>query len=465
MPRSGVKPFDKFVTQFKAVKEAAAAAHVCVKVQPPEAETDGSIQPDYVYQEGVLLCRPTDEEGRDLRDVISGNAPVAEFEAVADGRLLKAHLRKGESARKAMEDLDLCEPHRRPRGLPLDSVTHNHVVSICHVSLCPADEPYPVPPGVDPQPPLGELDAGLGVRIDIIDTGLDQQWTSLLETAAIDNFELNVKPETIPRLGTGTPTEYIMEYEGHGTCITGVVQRVAPAARVRVFNDLKWAGATTEDDLRRALTESLCREPDIISLSAGGRTHKCRPHLGLDPFYDDLKANGKTLLVAAAGNEGGTDEFWPAAYAGRRYAVHPPAVVSVGALREDGLGRACFSNFGPWVTVFEAGERLVNAFPNGNYRYVDAPALRCRYHDPALYCPCTCVTAPPQHARVSFDNSLARWSGTSFATPYVAARIAVHMKKTGAKTARSAAADLLDNHRECIHDAADAEHLHLLRAG
>jgi hypothetical protein len=73
------------------------------------------------------------------------------------------------------------------------------------------------------------------------------------------------------------------------------------------------------------------------------------------------------------------------------------------------------------------------------------------------------MTAPPQGAQVDFDNNLARWSGTSFATPYVAARIAVHMERTRQWNARLAAKDLLTHHVDVISDETDGECLPVLR--
>jgi subtilisin family serine protease len=469
----------------------------------------------------VLLAKPLpgDVKGVALRNAIIEEANRAggdrrvdagEIELLAGGRLFKVHLKAHEDRFEARTALDrIAEPTvnaaLRNRGIDPDSVTHNHVVSICHTSLCPADEPYPVTGRPDRTPPRGRPGDGRGVNIRVIDTGLIKGWRKLLDPKHVqpgpstlsvccasrtdernstspspccaprttDGAVLVHEPKTHRSNGTRVQNitikdEYthkkvtlIREYAGHGTFIAGIIQQVAPSAMVHVTNDMRWAGATTEACLGEALLDALRPEgqpvPDIISLSAGGRTRGGARHLGLDPFYKKLKASD-TLLVAAAGNDGDAEPFWPAAFADRRFATDPPAVISVGALREDGRGRACFSNYGQWVSVYESGERYVNAFPSGSYRYVDPPTRRCWYHRPALYCPCTCMTAPPQQAQVHFDG-LARWSGTSFATPHVAARIAAYMSRTGLTNARSAAAELLAEQCGRITDVAD--HLRL----
>lgn len=115
-------------------------------------------------------------------------------------------------------------------------------------------------------------------------------------------------------------------------------------------------------------------------------------------------------------------------------------MISVGALRSDGEFGACFSNHGAWVKVYAPGERLTGPLTGFQapvpYIYQHSTYDTCRHH---FTYACTC--RDPQHLGVlSGDHEtasgtpdqvvfegFAQWSGTSFATPVVAAMIAAHM--------------------------------------
>lgn len=328
-------------------------------------------------------------------------------------------------------------------GRPLAG--RNHVVSIA-VNACPGDEPAPAPdPGSLNPAPVPDLSAdGTSVSVLVPDTGLthDARFHPLLARTRGDT-------ETRETDGEG----FVRPYVGHGTFIAGLVAAVAPHTAVTVCNTLDDAGAVLESEFGDRLFQAVDDHgwPDILSLSAGTTTGSATTGLlGLEAFMAALRARPGTLLVAAAGNNGSTTPFWPAAYT--TLPGYEDAVLSVGALRDDGASGACFTNHGPWVAAYAPGERLVSAFTGfdgpARYRYQHSTYDSCRY---GLSYGCTCrlpahtgvlsedgtpEPATPDEARF---EGLAHWSGTSFAAPLAAAMIASWMaahKETDPRAAR-----------------------------
>jgi subtilisin family serine protease len=343
---------------------------------------------NYLYRAGALLVRD-----RDL-DRVAAVVPGEVTDGLMDGVSLYAPTDAEPLA--ALDDID--------RLLGRGVATPDHIVYVApRGTLCPATEPEE-PDGdvVFPKPAAADSGDGRDVLVAVVDTG----W--LPEAAE--------NPATPWLRGvTGDEETYdrdnIREYVGHGTFVAGIVKCLAPAASVRVEGFLPRGGAVFESELIKQMTDALRDAPDIISVSAGTTTRNNQELLAFQVFYEQRLSRLKgTVLVAAAGNDGGRGPFWPAAF---------PWAVSVGALDGDG-NRADWSNFGSWVDVYAPGVDLVNAFATGTY----------------------VATEPPDVGDRRAFNGLARWSGTSFSTPIVAGLIAARMSTTG-ENARQAADALM----------------------
>jgi hypothetical protein len=125
------------------------------------------------------------------------------------------------------------------------------------------------------------------------------------------------------------------------------------------------------------------------------------PLLSFQAFWDtDLSKAANTILVAAAGNDGVSDPFWPAAF---------DWAVGVGSLDRSGKVSS-FSNYGPSADVYALGRNLVNAFPDGVFE---------------------CREAPDVGDQRVFTTGMARWSGTSFSAPVLVGLIAAEMTSSG----------------------------------
>jgi subtilisin family serine protease len=483
-------PYQRFWEQLDEVnhQHAKLVPPVTYLVEPAEATRGSGIAPRYVYEARAVLVRAADMDQVRLHTA----APDQDVPGVPGVRKLMldegVHVptevdRLNQAVRAAEPDapaataaVDGVGEHDAaggPGGHPAQPMASpNHLVTIAPVNLCPAGEPHPVTPGTPLWPPYpqpqhetpgvsgtpGTPAAGTGVSVLIIDTGLQADFAAGqaalagVQTVLGESQRVPVDPET----------DLIKEYAGHGTFIAGVLRSVAPGTDVAVSSALQYAGALAEDALASTILtalEALGQWPDIISLSAGTPSHRHRTLMSLEPLFEQLHAHPGTVLVAAAGNDGTHKHpFFPAASARSH-----PGIISVGALRRDGQGRACFSNYGDWVKVYAPGEQIINVFRHGTYGYHHESTQVCRYRTPPLYHPCGCVDPVTSvEEEVSFDG-LASWNGTSFATPLVAGLIAAHMTETKNSDARAAAHDLLRRHATTIEDAGDREKLLTLR--
>jgi hypothetical protein len=390
---------DKLDVQTELIASAYRAKGIDVGVA---RLPDGSL--DFLYQRGAILVR-------------NGYlARVAEIVGAGEGRdESRAEAERG-GHDHSVEGITLYSLAGARIGDTLEALgaidrelgpgiaAPNHLFSITPVLPCPATEPRPVPSDMPPDPGVCDA-AGIGVSVYVPDTGL-------LEDAAVHPWLAGVtgRPDELPP-PDASGTVMIPEYTGHGTFVAGVTRCMAPASTVFVTSDFTTAGVLSEFEIVQRLNHALGLGVDIISLSAGGTTRHNHPPLGFEGFWSRYRSHKGVQLVAAAGNNSTRRPFWPAAFS---------QVVGVGALAANRRGRAHFSDFGPGVDVYAPGEDLVNAYAIGRYTYRE----------------------PPHIGQEREFHGMARWSGTSFATPLVAGLIAARMTRTG-ENARQAADALL----------------------
>jgi hypothetical protein len=260
-------------------------------------------------------------------------------------------------------------------------------------SALPASAPTPpTHPGVQ------------GVRIAVLDTG----WADAeYEPKGLQGIDVVYGGRDRPdEDGDGRldPTA------GHGTFIAGIIEQVTPGCHIEVVEVLSTYGEGEEAEIASVL-DGLARRvdderPDIVNLSFGGYSP-----LGMGALtkaINRLDQSG-TVVVASAGNDATCYPLYPAALEN---------VVAVGALDEDGEP-AIYTNYGPWVDASAPGTNLVSLFFDG----FNGPGWAENTEDPDDF------------------QGWARWSGTSFATPVVAAVLA---REVGAgKSPREAVATLI----------------------
>ncbi len=244
---------------------------------------------------------------------------------------------------------------------------------------------------------------GCRVTVAIIDTGVTVRTDGWLEGIANkDNVDpLNVFP-------WGNPDRYLDFMAGHGTFCAGIVQQVAPGVKIAAYRSINSDGVGSDLDVAKTMVQAAkdgCYLDDgtaaggfdekavtIINLSLGTETVDDQPPAAMEAALEIIAEKyPNTLVVAAAGNGGSTRPVWPAAFR---------SVVSVAALTANRLP-ADWSNRGFWIDCSTIGEGILSTYVTGEESVIVDP-----YPD------------------VFGVNSWARWSGTSFATPQIAAAIA-----------------------------------------
>jgi subtilisin family serine protease len=374
------------VTQVKAMASSLKRDNQNVRVFPSDADPGGM---DFMYHERRLLART----GSDA-------------DAVCD--LLGISRTSAHHHPTKLSGLSVIDLPDQPQFADISAVmatvnaalpgkaSPDHVVHIAPTSgSCPAVEAVPVSDQCPIAPYPDRRDAttatGEGVVVVVVDTGFLQGVANQLDWLDDHNdVSGQAEPATVDW------------YRGHGTFVAGVVRAVAPKAEVHVLALMYSHGAMVESEIVRDLTDALALSPDIISISAGMTTLDGQDPMGFQVFNEELENNHpNTLVVAAAGNDGNREHFFPASF---------PWAIGVGALSPDGT-IAPYSNFGDSADIYALGTDLINAYPNGNFKYEEEPRRG----------------KPDGH----FTKRLALWSGTSFSAPYVTGVIAARASLPG----------------------------------
>jgi subtilisin family serine protease len=255
-----------------------------------------------------------------------------------------------------------------------------------------------------PQPPWLPLPLALAghiaPRVLILDTGLrtvdgdgttvehpyltsaqlHSPWLQAAAAGAVDD------EDEFDDDGSGT-----LDFEaGHGTFITGIIQQICPDAEVHIAGVLSSFGDGDVANVIAAFELAVTKAGpfDLVIMSLGGFMSDDDGDL----FGAALRGLiGDGLGISAAGNQSTSRPYFPAAL---------PDIVGVGGLGEN--DKAWFTNFGGWVDACAPAIDVVSTFFVGPNEKLDEPF-----------------------------TGWARWSGTSFAAPKVAAVIAREMYLTG----------------------------------
>jgi hypothetical protein len=232
------------------------------------------------------------------------------------------------------------------------------------------------------------LSQGKNVVVAVIDTGVDLTHPALVQNLWTDNREGGEIPgDGIDNDGDGyiddyrgwnfidnnnDPSESMPDHPkqsigGHGTFIAGLIELVAPQARIMPLKAFQPDGRSDAFTVAAAVKYAADHGANVINLSFGAPV--------VSSVLADAIADAKmrcVVMAAAVGNDNSNESQFPAS---------STDVLGVAAVDADDT-KASFSNYGADVSVAAPGVNLISTYPGGGY---------------------------------------ARWSGTSFATPVTAA--------------------------------------------
>ena len=223
---------------------------------------------------------------------------------------------------------------------------------------------------------------GTGIRVAIIDTGVDRSHP-LLAGRLLPGFDFVDYDADPSEVGSVANAAY-----GHGTHVAGLVAMVAPDAKIMPLRALDPDGFGNAWVLAEALLYAVDPDGDpntddgahVINLSLGSLSRtgllaaiadiaSCAAEVPDDPigdrsdpgYNDDVrrcKRGNGAVVVAASGNDASTSvKQYPAAEGAHGLL----AIAASNASRK----LAGFSNFGSWITMAAPGDNITSAVPGG----------------------------------------------------------------------------------------------------
>jgi thermitase len=224
------------------------------------------------------------------------------------------------------------------------------------------------------------VNAGLGVKVAVIDTGIDLAHPSFAGhlVAASEMYDW-VDGNTSPQEGFVSGGSNLAF--GHGTVAASIIGQVAPNVKIMPLRVLNSDGFGDTSNVVKAIDWAVLKGAKVINLSLGS-------------VLDDLAVNTEikyafskgVIVVASSGNTYNTNLTYPAANA-RVANTLGYGLIGVGSVGTTNLDvKSDFTAYGTNLEMVAPGEGIFSAFPN---------------------------------------NQTAQATGTSFATPMVTAGVAL----------------------------------------
>ncbi|MCL6579636.1 MAG: S8 family serine peptidase, partial [Candidatus Bathyarchaeota archaeon] len=206
-----------------------------------------------------------------------------------------------------------------------------------------------------------QYNKGTGVKIAVIDTGIDYDHPDLAGNIAGGKSFVSYTPDYMDDHGHGTHVAGIIAAEDNDVGVVGV----APEAKLYALKALDSGGSGYISDIVAAIDWAVANGIQIISMSFGSNSDDVSMREACNNAY-----NAGVLLVAAAGNDG----YW-----GRDTVDYPArydSVIAVAATDQNN-NRAYWSSRGPSLELAAPGVSIYSTYLDDVYATASGTSMAC----------------------------------------------------------------------------------------
>ncbi len=198
-------------------------------------------------------------------------------------------------------------------------------------------------------------------EVAVLDTGVDYNHPDL-------DGKTNLGYDFVDR--DYTPSDA----NGHGTHVAGIaaaetnngtgIAGMAPNTKILAVRVLDASGNGSLANIANGIRYAADNGAEVINLSLG-----CACNTQTLESAVNYAWNNGSVVVAAAGNDGTSQQFQPASYAN---------AIAVGAVDRNN-NKASFSNYGTWVDVSAPGVDIASTYPGNSYTYMSGTSMASPY--------------------------------------------------------------------------------------
>ncbi|MED3514508.1 S8 family serine peptidase [Bacillus subtilis] len=199
---------------------------------------------------------------------------------------------------------------------------------------------------------------GEGVSIAILDSGI--------------STKMNFLPIEESVSFVNEPNTTVNDLNGHGTYNTGIINAIAPKAKLYIVKVLNKELKGNYTNITKGIEWSIKNDVDIISMSLGGDSYSKELHAAIKKAY-----NKGIILTSSVGNKGISNldtVSYPAKF---------NEVIGVGALNSHD-DRLFSSSKGQGITIMAPGENLKSYSINSDYYKTSGTSVSNAYVSGAL---------------------------------------------------------------------------------